>query len=201
MSKNAKISIIIALLGFIVVNFFVIPKKQSHHKNSTSVEEKETTGKALIGGKFKLTDMNGKVFSSKKLIGKSSIVYFGFTNCPMVCPTAMNTLTLVINKLGNKADDFNFVFITTDPERDTPERLKEYFANFSDKIIGLTGTKKQLQKAYDGYKVYAEKIANKDGSENYDMNHSSIIYVMDKNGEYFKHFNHESSVDEILNGL
>lgn len=172
-------------------------------KNSGNVAETqdgETTGEALIGGDFELTDQNGNKFTQDNLKGRYSIVYFGFTHCPMICPTALSTISLSLDKLGDKASNFLPVLITTDPERDTQERLKEFLVNFNSGIVGLTGSKDQLDKAYKAYKVYAEKSGEtKDGG--YDMNHSSIIYVMDKEGKYISHFTHDTPADELVKKL
>ena len=206
MSKNFKITLIVILALLIAINLFVLPKKENEakeHDNTKATLQKaeESTGKALIGGEFELVNQDGKEFTSQDIKGKYSLIFFGFTNCPMVCPTALNTLTLVLNQLGDKAKNFNTIFITTDPERDTTTRIKEYLQAFDNSIIGLTGTKGNLKQAYDAYRVYAKKVAAEDGGNNYDMNHSSIIYVMDKNGEYLKHFTHSTDVDEIMAGL
>jgi len=209
MNKKTKITLLAILLGLIFINIIILKDvdlSKPSHKSLPFKNEKNAAndnagaGKVQIGGDFELNDQNSQPFSSEKLKGKYSIIYFGFTHCPMVCPTALNNLTLAINEIGDKADDFNFVFITTDPERDTAERLKEFLPNFSDRIIGLTGTEAQLQKAYEGYKVYAQKVIVPD-NPNYDMNHSSIIYIMDKNAKYEAHFSHESSFEEMAKKL
>lgn len=206
MSKNFKSFAIILVIALIGINLFVLPKENQTKEISKPTPaakaiEKQGEGKALIGGAFELIDQNGKTYNSEQMRGKYSLVYFGFTNCPMVCPTALNTLTLALNQLGEDSKNFNTIFITTDPERDSVKRQKEYLKAFHPSIIGLTGTKEQLQKSYDAYRVYAKKIAAEDGSNNYDMNHSSIIYVMDKNGEYLKHYTHTTDIDDLLAGL
>lgn len=208
MSKSFKIFTIILVVALVIINLYVLPEgnkeklsKASNDIEEAKSEEKEGKGKALIGGDFELINQNGDIYNSNQMNGKYSLVYFGFTNCPMVCPTALNTLTLALNELGEDAEKFNTIFITTDPERDTVERYQEYLSAFHPSIIWLTGTKEQLQKSYDAYRVYAKKINAEDGSNNYDMNHSSIIYVMDKNGEYLKHYNHKTEIDKVISGL
>ncbi|MDX1949700.1 MAG: SCO family protein [Rickettsiales bacterium] len=225
MKNSTKIIIITATLGLIALNHFyneedkhekIILKKAKSIKNYADFDSEnaygglteniadsqdvETTGEALIGGDFELTDQNGNKFTQENLKDKYSLVYFGFTHCPMICPTALSSISLTMEKLGQEAEKFQPVFITTDPERDTQERLKEYLVNFNSNIIGLTGSEKELEKAKKAYKVYAEKSGiTKDGG--YDMNHSSIIYVMNKQGKYISHFTHASPVDEIISKL
>lgn len=204
MKKHYKIIVILSILALAYVNQFVIkgeslpplPNKDKISPAVASNSSKETTGKALIGGAFELTNQNGEKFSSNNLKGKTSLIYFGFSHCPMVCPTALSKITLVMNEIDPEGKKYNYIFITTDPERDSSERLKEYLANFNPAIIGLTGTKEELEEAYKGYKVYAKKVITDNG--NYDMNHSSLIYIMDKNGEYAAHFSHESKVEDIV---
>jgi protein SCO1/2 len=200
MSSKLKLIVIAAIIGLIIINVYTTTEQNNGSSIAVvSKDNEKSSGKAAIGGDFELTDQNGQPFSSDKLNGKISMIYFGFTNCPMICPTALNTMSIVMNELGDKASKFQPVFITTDPERDTTEKLKDYLASFHPSFIGLTGTKEQLAKAYEGYKVYAKKVDT--GTENYDMNHSSIIYVMNENGEYVKHFTHQSDPKDILSKI
>lgn len=199
MKNSTKIGIIIATILLLAVNFYITENNKNKDITAETSEGK-TEGEALIGGKFELTDQNGNKFTEENLKGKYSLVYFGFTHCPMICPTALSSISLAIDKLGDKAKDIQPVFVTTDPERDTQERLKEFLANFNPSIVGLTGTEQDTDKAKEAYRVYAEKIVKKD-DPNYDMNHSSIIYIMDKKGKYQSHFTHETPVDDIVKKL
>jgi protein SCO1/2 len=148
-----------------------------------------------IGGDFELIDQDAKIFNSDSLKGKLSLVYFGFTFCPDICPMSMQKLTEVINTLRQYQVDVTFVFVTIDPERDTPEVLKEYLKNFDNKFIGLTGSKEQIQQVADQFKVYYSK-AHDQG--NYMVDHSSFTYLMDHEGNYLKHFYLDSSSQEIV---
>ena len=196
---------VIAILTVIVLIAYdkYYPFNESSNNSSNTgqagvtIKDSKSEGKALIGGDFVLVDQNGKEFSSDKLNGKTSLIYFGFTNCPMICPTALNNMSLVMNELGEDSVNYTPVFITTDPERDTAESLKSYMSSFHLSFVGLTGSEEQLKVAYDDYKVYAKKV-ELDGEDGYDMNHSSIIYVMNENGEYVSHFNHETAPEKIL---
>jgi len=150
-----------------------------------------------IGGPFALTDQNGKTFSSESLKGKPSLIYFGYAYCPDVCPTALLLMETAIEKLGDDAaKKVNLVFITVDPERDTPELLKGYVGNFGPTFIGLTGTPDQIAQAARAYRVYYQKVPSKDGGP-YLMDHSSIVYVLDRNGRFVTHFTHEAKADAI----
>ncbi len=191
------------LLTAIVISLFLVNEFALHKNtgNSTvAVTAAGSSGEALVGGAFELTDQNGNKFTEQNLIGKYSLVYFGFTNCPHICPLALSNMSLALNELGGKAKDIQIVFITADPKRDTVERLKEFLGNFNAPIVGLTGTDEALAKANSAYKVYAEKLSA-DAKGNYDINHTSIIYIMDKNGKFVSHFNHETKVADIVKKL
>ena len=150
-----------------------------------------------IGGDFKLTDQDGKVFSSESLKGKLNLIYFGFTYCPDICPTSLQKLTKVLDALDKYNIDVNAVFITIDPARDTAAVLKEYISHFHKKFIGLTGTDEQVRKVADQFKVYYAKASN-NVNDHYMLDHSSFVYLLDKNGKYLKHFYLNSSANEII---
>jgi protein SCO1/2 len=194
MRNSITIIVILVICGLIIYD---VSTKNSFDNKGTVVK---STGNANIGGDFILTDHKGNEFSSELLKGKTSIIYFGFTNCPMICPTALNNMSLAMKELGEDAKKITPVFITTDPERDTSEAIADYISNFDSSFIGLTGTKEQLEKAYDAYKVYAKKV-ELDGEDGYDMNHSSIIYIMNTDGEYVSHFTHQSPPEAVVKKL
>ena len=159
---------------------------------SSSVQD-TSSGKALIGGAFELTDQNGKAFSSEQLKGKKSLVFFGFTNCPSVCPTAMAQISALMEKLDTSK--VQPVFITVDPQRDKPEVIKAFLKNYYAGFIGLTGSPEQLKAVEKAYKIYSAKT---DENANYNMDHSSLIYVMDANGEYLTHFSGHETEEEMV---
>jgi len=134
-------------------------------------------GIASIGGPFTLVDDTGAPVSDKTLAGKPYAIYFGYTYCPEVCPTTLFDLTRWIKKLGPDADKLNYVFVTVDPERDTPKLMHAYLASFDKRIRGFTGTPAQIAKIAGEYRVYYKKVPTSDGS--YVMDHSSMIYLMD----------------------
>jgi protein SCO1/2 len=138
-------------------------------------------GAASIGGAFELTDTDGNRFSSASLAGKPYAIFFGFTNCPDICPTTLLEMTNHLKALGANADGLNVLFVSVDPERDTPEHLKLYLSAFDPRIIGLTGTNDEVAKVAKSYRVFYEKVPSKDGTD-YTMNHTASVYLMDKTG-------------------
>jgi len=151
---------------------------------------------AAIGGKFSLVDQNGKPFTDADLKGKWHLVFFGYTHCPDVCPTALNDLSLALDKLGAKKSEVGIVFISVDPERDTPEVLKSYVESFGGPIVALTGTPAAVKQAAQDYKVYYAKHPTADGG--YDMDHGALIYVMDPQGRFTATFTPDDSEDTIV---
>ena len=152
-----------------------------------------------IGGPFRLTDQNGKTVTDADLKGKWSLVYFGYTHCPDACPTALNDISIALEDLGTKRDAVRPVFITVDPERDTPDALKAYVTSFDAPILALTGTPEQVAQAAKGYRVYYAKHPEAGGE--YSMDHSSVIYVMDPQGRFTASFTHESTPEQIAERL
>lgn len=148
-----------------------------------------TSGVALIGGPFTLVDQNGKTRTDKDFRGKLMLVYFGYTFCPDVCPTELQTISDAIDDLGDKAAEVQPLFITVDPQRDTSSVMKDYVGHFNPRLIGLTGTPEQVAAAAKAYRVYFAKAPSKDSGKNdYLMDHSSFVYLMSRDGKYLTHF-------------
>ena len=137
---------------------------------------------ASIGGPFTLTAHDGKRLSSADLKGQPFALFFGFTNCPDVCPTSMLELSETMKELGADADKIRFLFVTVDPERDTAAHLKEYLANFDTRITGLVGTPEEVALVAKAYRAYYEKVTTTSG---YTMNHTATIYLMGREGQLF----------------
>jgi protein SCO1/2 len=150
---------------------------------------------ASIGGPFQLVDQNGKPFGDADLKGKWHLVFFGYTHCPDVCPTTLNELALAMDRLGKQRDRVGIVFITVDPERDTPETLKSYVASFDAPVTALTGTPDQVAAAQKAYRVYSAKRPTQAGD--YDMDHSAVIYVMDPQGRFTATFTPDTGADQV----
>lgn len=153
------------------------------------------TGKALVGGPFELVNHNGETVTDRDFLGQNLLIYFGFTYCPDICPTELSKMAAAIDMLP---DDANVtpVFITIDPERDGVEEVKTYAGAFHPDMVGLTGTPEQIDAAAKAYRVYYAKNES-GGSTDYLMDHSSIIYFMDTNGEFVAHFTIDSTPEEI----
>lgn len=150
---------------------------------------------ASIGGKFSLIDQNGKPFTDADLKGKWNLVFFGYTHCPDVCPTTLNDLSLALEQLGAKGKDVGIVFISVDPDRDTPAVLKSYVESFGGPIEALTGPADAVAKAAADYKVYYARHPRSDGG--YDMDHSALIYVMDPEGRFTATFTPDDTADKV----
>jgi protein SCO1/2 len=154
-----------------------------------------------IGGPFSLVDQDGRTFTDADLKGKPTLLYFGYTFCPDVCPTSLLLMENAAEKLGpDGPKKVNLVFITIDPERDTPKLMKGYVSNFGPTIVGLTGTPQQIAAVAHSYRVYYQKVPSKDGSP-YLMDHSSIVYLLDSRGRFVTHFTHETKAETITAAL
>jgi protein SCO1/2 len=152
-----------------------------------------------IGGPFSLIDQNGQPFSDKDLKGKSFLVFFGFTHCPDVCPTTLFEISEILRNLGPEADHTAALFISVDPERDTPAAMKDYLANFDPHIRGLTGDAAALDAMARAYRVYYKKVPLEGGD--YTMDHTAIVYLMDKAGRFVAPVNMRRSVDLVAADL
>jgi len=139
-------------------------------------------GRGTVGGPFTLTDQNGQKRSFSEFRGRLVIVYFGYTFCPDVCPADLMAITQALDALGGAAEGVQPVFITVDPERDTP-LLKDYVAAFHPSLIGLTGSPEQIRKLANSYKAYYRKVPGEQKGE-YSIDHAGIIYLMGRDGEY-----------------
>ena len=154
---------------------------------------------AAIGGPFQLTDQNGKAITDKSLKGKPTLIFFGYTHCPDVCPTSLFEISEVLRALGKDADKVNAVFISVDPERDTPATMKEYLSSFDPHPEGLSGDPAETAKVITSYRVYAKKVPTKDGD--YTMDHTALIYLMDRDGRFVSPFNLKRTPDEAAADL
>ena len=187
------LSIVIAAISLYILVAIELPDKPLAGQGGAPAEE------ALIGGEFTLTDHNGNEFNSNTMKGKLSLVYFAFTFCPDICPTSLQKITNVLTTLDKYQIDVSPVFITVDPSRDTQELLKEYLGHFHPKLLGLTGTEEEIREVADLYKVFYARADGADkAGNNYMLDHSSFVYLMDKNGKYLKHFYMTSTAEEII---
>jgi len=198
--------LIIALLGLVLAGagfvawYIVQPDRPAAIVSS----ETSTSGKALIGGPFTLTDQNGQQRSAADLEGHYALIYFGYTYCPDICPTSLSVMTQGLDLLAEdepaKAATVLPVFITVDPERDTVEALASYAGHFHPRLLALTGTPEQVDTAAKAYRIYYQKVEQEAATE-YLMDHSSILYLMGPDGSYLTHFTHNATPQEIAEGL
>ncbi len=142
---------------------------------------------ATVGGPFSLVDQQGKKITEQDLKGRPFLVFFGFTHCPDVCPTALFEISEVFRRLGPDADRAAALFITVDPERDTPALIKDYLSNFDPHLRGLTGDREAVDAVIKAYRVYARKVETPGGG--YTMDHTALVYLMDKEGRFVAPFN------------
>lgn len=150
-----------------------------------------------VGGAFTMVDQDGKQVTEKSWPGKKKLVFFGFTHCPDVCPTALAKIGSALEALGDKAALIQPIFVTTDPKRDTSARMKEYLADYDSRIAGLTGSDAQVDHIKSIYKVYAA-IAEGGDADNYIMDHSGYIYLMSENDELLEIFGSDSTGETIV---
>lgn len=154
-----------------------------------------------IKSDFALIDHTGKSVTDEGYRGKWLLVFFGFTNCPDVCPTALNEIAQIMENLGEKAAKVQPLFITVDPERDTPERMAEFVGAFDSRISGLTGTPEQIKASTKSFKVYYAKEVQKGAPDGYTMEHTASLYLIDPKGRFTRPYSYNATVDEITDDL
>ena len=196
MFLKKKITLLIVFSLTLVILFFY-----KYHNNKSHTQ---------IGGNFELTNHLNQKTTNDSFNGYYRLVFFGFTNCPDFCPNTLNNIGIVINQIDKK-DQLVSIFITVDPERDTVAKLKKYLTNFNSKIIGLTGTKEQIKFVKTKYKIFSKKIMDvkkENGESNnhhdehdhggYSVDHTTIIYLMDKKGFYITHFSPDTNNSDMV---
>jgi cytochrome oxidase Cu insertion factor (SCO1/SenC/PrrC family) len=146
------------------------------------------SGVALVGGPFTLTDQDGRRVTEKDFLGRHMLAFFGYTYCPDICPTELQVMMAALDTLGPMAEKIQPVFISIDPDRDTPDVLKAYVENFGPRLMGLTGTPEEIATVAKAYRVHYAKAANAASPESYLMDHTSIIYLMGPDGRFVQHF-------------
>lgn len=153
-------------------------------------------GQGTIGGPFSLTDHSGKPRTDTDFRGKVLLVYFGFTHCPDICPTDLMAIAGALNTLGSQAEQVQALFITLDPQRDTQSLLSTYVDSFHERLVGLTGSETAIRRAAHAYKVYFKKVPGKN-DDDYAIDHSAYIYLMDRDGKFAGVFPPSTSPDRI----
>ncbi|KAI4338923.1 hypothetical protein MLD38_023928 [Melastoma candidum] len=170
------------------------------NSSSRAVKQGPSAGKAAIGGPFNLINDEGTHVTEKDFLGKWTVIYFGFTHCPDICPDELQKLAATIDKIKEKTGiDIVPVFISVDPERDTVEQVHEYVKEFHPKLIGLTGTPEEIKKVARAYRVYYMKTAEEDSD--YLVDHSIIMYLMGPDMEFVKFFGKNNDIDALTEGI
>jgi protein SCO1/2 len=144
-------------------------------------------GASAIGGPFNLVDQDGKPITDQDFKGEPLLVFFGYTHCPDICPTTLFELSEMLHAMGTDADRVHALFITVDPDRDTPAVIKDYLSSFDPHLRGATGDAKAIEAVEKAYRVYAKKVPTEHGD--YSMDHTALVYLMDKQGRFVAPFN------------
>jgi protein SCO1 len=166
-------------------------------KSSPTGINTSVSGKPSIGGPFSLVDQTGKRVSDQNYRGRYMLVFFGFTNCPDICPAGLQVMTAALDKLGKRADDITPIFITLDPARDTQDKMAAYVKAFSPKLVGLTGSESEVAAVAKAYRVYYQKVPDDKDPSNYTVDHSAIFYLMGKDGALVAPIAHTNDVDQL----
>lgn len=202
---SPKFFIFIVMVGMVAagVAFITTQAKKSQDEAMTTtsvatVKVGKTYGQATVGGPFELIDQQGVRRTEADYKGKYMVVYFGYSFCPDICPAALYNMTQAFNEMTpQELKQLVPLFITIDPERDTVANLKTYMQNFHPSLVALTGSQEQLNKVIKSYHVYAKKAKPDGTSTEYLLDHSSIVYVMDRQGRFITSFNHQTEPEVI----
>jgi protein SCO1 len=167
------------------------------HRN---VETVSTGEPVKLGGPFSLTDQNGVNRTDREYRGKYLLVFFGYTYCPDVCPTTLAVIKSALDMMGSRADRIVPLFITVDPKRDTPEKLKTYLSSFGPRFVGLTGDDKAIASVAKEYRVYYQTRPAENGGD-YTVDHSGVVYLMDGSGAFIANYSLDNSPDAMAQDL
>ena len=196
--KRLIVILCAALAGLLLAGLFATAEKYAQHSGAKG--ELQPVTDDAFGGKFTLTDQDGRIVTDKDFAGSYRLIYFGFTFCPAICPTELSKMTSALNLLGDRAASVKPIFITVDPERDTPAKLKPYVAMFHPSLTGLTGTPEQIKSVLKEFKIYAAKRQDETMSE-YTMDHTSWILFLAPDGRLLRIFKSEESAQEMADGI
>ncbi|HUU66914.1 MAG TPA: SCO family protein [Methyloceanibacter sp.] len=183
------------LLGALIGAGILILNTDMHGNRVT------TSGKALIGGPFELVGKDGNTVTDQDFRGRHMLVFFGFTRCPDICPAELQVMSAALDRLGSDADKVVPIFITLDPERDTPEAVAAYVENFGPNFVGLSGSPEAIAKAAKAYRVTYQKFQEKSTGDNYSIDHSALLYLMGPDGEYITHIPYGTPASKMTETL
>ena len=159
------------------------------------------SGKALIGGPFTLIDQNGNTVTAQDFRGRFMLVFFGFTHCPDICPAELQVMSQSLEALGPQAEEVVPIFITLDPERDTQAVMDAYLKNFGSRFVGLTGSPEAVAAAAKANRVAHSTFQEDPASSDYSVDHSALVYLMGRDGEYVTHFAYGTPADKMTETL
>ncbi|MDX2265310.1 MAG: SCO family protein [Hyphomicrobiales bacterium] len=161
----------------------------------------QSAGAALVGGPFRLVDQTGAEKTDESFRGRHMLVVFGYTYCPDICPAELQVMTAALETLGPEGEQVAPVFITVDPQRDTPEHLREYMKSFHPRFTALTGSPEATAAAAKAYRVYAAKAPDSGSAADYLIDHSAFIYLMGPDGRYLTHFAYGVTPEALARGV
>jgi protein SCO1/2 len=161
----------------------------------------QSSGTALVGGPFSLVGADGKPVTDRDFRGRYMLIFFGFTHCPDICPAELQVIAEALGELGDKAKNVVPIFITLDPERDTPEAMGNYVKSFGPNLVGLTGSPEAIAAAAKAYRVSYAKVEDKESAADYGVDHSALVYLMDPKGRYVTHFSYGLSAEQMAEKL
>ena len=179
---------VLAILGVLLLCLSLTSLRADQQPERSAAELMDVLmwNREPVGGPFALVDHTGAPRTDAQFRGQLLFVYFGFTSCPDVCPTDLRSIGLALDQLGKSAEEVQPLFVTLDPDRDTPQRLASYVAFFHPRLIGLTGDASSIRQAARAYKVYFAKVPTSE--KGYTIDHSGYIYLMDRAGHYLGFF-------------
>jgi protein SCO1/2 len=189
-----------ALAGLFIISTQLAARSDA----PTGASPVRVSGAVNIGGPFTLVNQDGETVTDADFSGKAMLIYFGFTYCPDICPTTLQVMTAALDRLdADQRAAFQPILISVDPERDTPEALAQYVQSpaFPDALVGLTGTADQVREAARAYRLYYARVQDESLSADYTVDHSSLIYLMGREGEFIDVFPHGTPPDEIAGRL
>ncbi|OMJ20085.1 Protein SCO1, mitochondrial [Smittium culicis] len=197
----------LSLFGMAAISvyyYFTVEKERMKKKSNEELKANLNVGKPKIGGPFELVDQNNNVVTEKTFLGKHTLIYFGFCHCPDICPDELDKIgeaLTILDKSDDTKDKIVPIFITCDPQRDTPEVIKNYLEEFHPKFVGLTGTIEQIQKACKAYRVYFSKPPKVEDGQNYLVDHSIFSYLMDQNSVFVDIYGKDRTSEEMAKSI